>query len=129
MVLQTPKKGGGTIAFNFLDATGNVVDERLVALESAAARISLRTSCFCNPGVAKNALGLNIRSLLPLRHSKTASLDEMINLIDLPSGGTIRVSFGLASTAADVDRFFAFATKAYRDRITTSSGLPPRDRC
>jgi selenocysteine lyase/cysteine desulfurase len=120
---------GGTIAFNFLDAAGNVVDERLVALESAAARISLRTGCFCNPGVAENALGLNIRSLLPLRHSKTASLDEIINLIGLPSGGAIRVSFGLASTAADVDRFFAFATKTYRDRITASAGLPPRDRC
>jgi selenocysteine lyase/cysteine desulfurase len=123
------KARGGTIAFNFLDAAGNVVDERLVASESTAARISLRTGCFCNPGVAENALGLNVRSILPLRHSKAASLDEIINLIGLPSGGAIRVSFGLASTAADVDRFFAFATKTYRDRITTSAGLQPRDRC
>ena len=123
------KARGGTIAFNFIDAAGSVVDERLVASESAAVKISLRTGCFCNPGVAENALGLNVRSLLPLRHSKTASLDEIINLIGLPSGGAIRVSFGLASTAADVDRFFAFAIKTYRDRITTSTGLPPRDRC
>jgi selenocysteine lyase/cysteine desulfurase len=123
------KARGGTIAFNFLDATGNVVDERLVAAESAVARISLRTGCFCNAGVAENALGLTVRNLLRLRHSQTASLDEIINLIGLPSGGAIRVSFGLASTVADVDRFFAFAVKTYRDRITTSAGLPIRDRC
>jgi selenocysteine lyase/cysteine desulfurase len=123
------KARGGTIAFNFLNVAGNVVDERLVALESAAANISLRTGCFCNPGVAESALGLDVRNLLRLRHSKTASLDEIINLIGLPSGGAIRVSLGLVSTAADVDRFFAFATKTYRDRITTTAGLPPRAGC
>jgi selenocysteine lyase/cysteine desulfurase len=120
---------GGTITFNLLDAAGNVVDERLVVSEAAAARISLRSGCFCNPGVAEDALGLHIRNLLPLRHMKQASLDEIINIIGLPSGGAIRVSFGLVSTAGDVDRFFAFATKTYRDRITTTAALPPRDRC
>ena len=104
-------------------------DERLVAAESAAARISLRTGCFCNPGVAEDALGLDAPSLLPLRHTKTTSLDELIDLIGLPSAGAIRVSFGLASTAADVGRFFAFAIKTYRDRMNTTAGLPPRDRC
>ncbi|KAH8763839.1 pyridoxal phosphate-dependent transferase [Hyaloscypha finlandica] len=123
------KARGGTIAFNFLDAVGKVVDERLVAAESAAARISLRTGCFCNPGVAENALDLRVSNLRQLRHSKTASLDEIINLMGLPSGGAIRVSFGLVSTAEDVDRFFAFAIKTYRDRVTTPAGLPPRDRC
>lgn len=121
---------GATIAFNFLDAAGKVIDERLVALESARARISLRTGCFCNPGVGENALGLNVRSLLRLRHSKdTVSMDEVINLMGLPSGGALRVSFGLVSTAADVDYFFNFAIKTYRNRITTSAGLPPRTGC
>src|SRR6185312_12616821 len=51
---------GGTICFNFIDAAGKVVDERLVAIESAAARISLRTGCFCNPGCSEDALGLKV---------------------------------------------------------------------
>ena len=123
------KARGGTIAFNFLDAAGDVLDERLVAAESAAERISLRTGCFCNPGVAENALSLGVSNLRQLRHSKTASLDEIITLIGLPSGGAIRISFGLVSTAEDVDRFFNFAIKTYRDRLTNSAGLPPRDRC
>ena len=123
------KARGGTITFNFLDAAGDVFDERLVAAESAAERISLRTGCFCNPGVAEKALGLGVSNLRQLRHSKTASLDEIINLIGLPSGGAVRVSFGLVSNAEDVDRFFAFAEKTYKDRLTTTAGLPPRARC
>jgi selenocysteine lyase/cysteine desulfurase len=123
------KLRGGTVPFNFLDAAGKVVDERLVAIESAAARISLRTGCFCNPGGGENAFGLDVAALRPLRRSRTSSVDEYIRRLGIPSGGAIRVSFGLASTAADVDRFFAFAKKTYRDRVTTTDGLPPRDRC
>lgn len=120
------KARGGTVAFNFLDAAGNVFNERLVAAESAAARISLRTGCFCNPGMAEDAMGLDV--LHSLGYSTTTSLDEVVDIIGPPSGGAIRVSFGLASTAADVDRFFAFATKTYRDRMDTTAGPPPQDR-
>ncbi|KAL4895531.1 pyridoxal phosphate-dependent transferase [Aspergillus ambiguus] len=121
---------GGTVSFNFIDATGSVVDERLVARESAAQRISLRTGCFCNPGVGENAFGLDTAGLRQLRHlSKTASLDEYIELLGLPSAGAVRVSFGLASTAEDVDRFIAFAERNYRDRITGTEGLPLREHC
>lgn len=120
------KARGGTVAFNFLDATGKVIDERLVAVESAVARISLRVGCFCNPGGFEDAMDLDVR---PLRRTKAASLDEIINLIGLPSAGAIRVSFGLVSTATDVDRFFAFAIETYRDRKNSTTGLSPRDRC
>jgi selenocysteine lyase/cysteine desulfurase len=120
---------GGTVAFNFLDAAGRVVDERLVAAETSAAGISLRTGCFCNPGVGEDAFGLDLATLKPLRRAKTGTLDEYIDLIGLPSAGAVRVSFGLASTVADVTRFAEFATRTYRDRVTTTTGLPPRDRC
>lgn len=123
------KGRGGTVAFNFLDIRGNVVDERLVAAESAAARISLRTGCFSNAGVAEKALGLTVRKLRPLYYTPTENLDELIKLIGLPSAGVIRISFGLASNAADVDRFFDFAATTYRDRVNTTAGLPPRERC
>jgi selenocysteine lyase/cysteine desulfurase len=120
---------GGTVPFNFLDAAGRVVDERLVAIESAAARISLRTGCFCNPGAGENAFGLDQTALRPLRRFPTTSVHDYARLVGLPSAGAIRVSFGLASTAADVDRFFAFAETTYRDRVTTTDGLPPCNRC
>ena len=120
---------GGTVAFNFLDAAGHVVDERLVALETSAARISLRTGCFCNPGVGENAFGLDLDALKSLRGARTSSLDEYLQLIGLPSAGAIRVSFGLVSTVDDVNRFVAFAEETYRDRVPDSANLPTRDRC
>ncbi len=50
---------GGTVSFNFLDQAGRVIDERAVARDAAAAGISLRTGCFCNPGAAEWAFGLS----------------------------------------------------------------------
>lgn len=120
---------GGTVAFNFLDAAGKVVDERLVAAETAAAGVSLRTGCFCNPGVGEDAFGLDLGALKSLRRAKTDSLDEYLALIGLPSAGAIRVSFGLVSTVSDVERFIEFAEHTYCDRVTDTAGLPPRDRC
>lgn len=122
---------GGIVAFNFLDADGKVVDERLVARESAEARISLRTGCFCNPGCGEDAFGLDQKKLRALmRHSKEiTSLSSYIRLLGLPSAGAIRVSFGIASTPKDIDRFVTWAKTAYRDRITSSEGLPEHKGC
>jgi selenocysteine lyase/cysteine desulfurase len=125
----TGEARGGTVAFNLLDAAGRVVDERLVAAESSAAGISLRTGCFCNPGVGEDAFGLDAATLKPLRHKKSATLDEYLTLLGLPSAGAIRVSFGLVSTVEDVERFADFAESTYRDRVSEAAGLPPRDRC
>jgi selenocysteine lyase/cysteine desulfurase len=47
----------------------------------------------------------------------------------LSTGGAIRVSFGLASTFEDVERFLAFAARTYRDRVADTAGLAPRLRC
>ncbi len=125
------KMRGGTVAFNFLDATGKVVDERVVAMESAAARISLRTGCFCNPGAGEAALGLNANLVRKLSRVRQLSrgLDEFVEVLGIPSLGAVRVSFGLASTAADIDKFFGFVEKTYKDRVITSTGLPPREQC
>lgn len=121
---------GGNVAFNFLDAEGKIIDGRIVAPESADARISLRTGCFCNPGCGEDAFGLNLKRLRPLLWTrKKVDFDTFVDLIELPHDGAVRVSFGLASTMGDVDRFFAWAEATYRDRVTTTEGLPKRDNC
>ncbi|GAB3434988.1 aminotransferase class V-fold PLP-dependent enzyme [Actinophytocola sediminis] len=122
---------GGTIAFNLLDRAGRIVDERLVATETSTAGISLRTGCFCNPGVGEGAFGLDQDRLRALGASTpgTNTFDEYLDLLGLPSAGAVRVSFGVASTVADVARFVEFTEATYRDRVTDPAGLPPRDRC
>lgn len=120
---------GGTVSFNLLDVSGKVVDVRIVATESAAARISLRTGCFCNPGASEDALGIDSASLPPLLEIRQPSFDEFLRIINVESRGAVRVSFGISSTAADVDYFFAFLVDTYRDRITTPDEIPHRNSC
>jgi len=56
------------------------------------------------------------------------TLDDYMRVIGLPSGGAIRASLGLASNAADLERFAAF-TQAFVDLSDTPDGLPPRTAC
>jgi selenocysteine lyase/cysteine desulfurase len=130
---------GGTVAFNFLDPEGNVVDERAVGRDASAAGISLRTGCFCNPGAGEWALGLSRRDVRGPWWATAAgrrflrrglsTVDDYLSLIGLPTGGAVRVSLGIASTLADVEAFLDFAERTYRDRHADLAGLAPRLNC
>jgi hypothetical protein len=41
----------------------------------------------------------------------------------------VRVSLGVASDLADVERFLGFVRGMYRDRQAATEGLKPRVRC
>ena len=125
---------GGTVTFNFLDPHGAVVDERAVARDASAAGISVRTGCFCNPGAGERAFGLSQQDVGgawwrggPRRDLRT--VDDYLKRAGLPSGGAVRVSLGLVSNLADVERFLDFAEQTYRDAEPVRVGLPPRLRC
>jgi selenocysteine lyase/cysteine desulfurase len=130
---------GGTISFNFLDPAGRVIDERAVARDAAAAHISLRTGCFCNPGAGEWAFKLSRRDVrgpwwlalvgAGLGRKKMTTVDEYLDVIGLESGGAIRVSVGLATNVADVEAFLDFAERGYRDRGADLADLAPRLRC
>lgn len=125
---------GGTVALNFLDPAGRVVDERAVARDASAAGISLRTGCFCNPGAGERAFGLTREVLRAQRlqagqGARPGTVDDYLDVIGLPTGGAVRVSLGVASTLADVDAFLDFAERTYRDRRPALAGLAPRHGC
>ncbi|KAF4122972.1 molybdenum cofactor sulfurtransferase [Geosmithia morbida] len=120
---------GGTVAFNLVDAAGRVVDQRIVGPESAAVNISIRTGCFCNPGAGETALGIGRDAILRLSETRGLSFDSIVKTLDQPFIGALRVSFGVASNAADVDMFLQFVKKTYRDREVTWEGLPPLESC
>lgn len=120
---------GGTVAFNILDPHGDVVDERHVARETAAANIAIRTGCFCNPGAGEGAFEIGRPSVIGgIRHNDR-TVDEYIALMGVPSGGALRASLGLVSTFEDAQRLLDFVEATYRDRVPDTAGLEPRLRC
>ncbi|MFG1919305.1 aminotransferase class V-fold PLP-dependent enzyme [Micromonospora sp. NPDC048898] len=121
---------GGTVTFNLRDPDGTLVDERLVARESAQAGFSLRTGCFCNPGAGEGAFGISRESVRRRLLARVDTIDDYLAALRLPTGGAVRVSFGLASTATDAERFAAFVQSTYLNRgVGAETPLPPRLRC
>ena len=105
---------GGTVAFNLHDAGGGVIPHPVVEGRAAAAGISLRTGCFCNPGAGEAALGLSAGEL---DRCFAASGDRMTReefgqCLNGGNGpGAVRVSLGLASTFADAHAFVTFVRR------------------
>ncbi|WP_307796940.1 aminotransferase class V-fold PLP-dependent enzyme [Actinomadura barringtoniae] len=120
---------GGTVAFNVLDSRGGVVDERIVARDTAAASISVRTGCFCNPGAGEGAFHIPRRALRGSVRHGMRTLDDYLDRLGLPSGGAIRASLGLVSNVADVEALISFLDDRYADRHPSPAGLTPRERC
>ncbi|WP_240529683.1 aminotransferase class V-fold PLP-dependent enzyme [Streptomyces mangrovisoli] len=126
---DTARPRGGTVALNVLDAEGRVVDERIVAQDSARRTISLRTGCFCNPGAGEAAFALSLPRLRSAARARARTLEGYLDLLGLPSAGAVRVSVGLATRPEDVDTFLAFVTDTYRDRTPATAHLTAREGC
>ncbi len=77
---------GGAVAFNVLDRGGRAIPFRDVEQRADAAHVHVRGGCFCNPGAAETALGVD---------------GERMARLGL---GAVRASFGLASTRGDLQR-------------------------
>ena len=120
---------GGTVAFNLLDPSGRVIDERAVVRATAAAGISIRTGCFCNPGASEGVTQLTRQAWRAAARARPQTVDQYINILGLPSGGALRASVGLASNVEDVEQFLAFVETTYRDGVASTSGLAPRQGC
>ncbi len=110
---------GGTIAFNFYDPQEKLIDYRQVEALANRANISLRTGCFCNPGVSESIHGLTENELKDCFKNKERMTFEqfitVIQKIDGKSAGAIRVSLGLVTNFPDVYRFMQFA-KGFLDK-------------
>ena len=116
---------GAIVAFNILAPDGHVVDERRVDRRAANASISLRTGLFSNPGAGEAAFAIARERLCDLARNPPANRDAYVAATGIASGGAVRVSFGLASNAADVRHLVAFVA-SFRDPAPGSARLPPR---
>jgi selenocysteine lyase/cysteine desulfurase len=116
---------GGTVAFSLLDPRGEAIDVRMVERDMAAAGISVRTGCFCNPGAAEAAFGLTGSDIARARGSNARTAEDFAAQAGIPGGGAVRASVGLASNAADVDRFLTMLETTYRDRSPVGRAALP----
>lgn len=116
---------GATIALSVLDPSGKAVPYWVVEETAREAGIAIRGGCFCNPGCAEAAFGF------PAARTRDC-LDTLAAGFTIPgfaaclgdrTVGAIRVSLGLGSIRADVDRFVSFVASfpARRDARPTSS--------
>ena len=121
----TTASRGGTVTMNFYDPEGHLLDYRRVEELASAQRISLRTGCFCNPGVGETAEGLTDEDVeAALGASSDMTLPRFLQFITHRGGksaGAIRVSIGIAANFADVYRFMQFA-ESLREQTRLTMG-------
>jgi len=103
---------GGTVAMNFIDPAGGMIDHERIELAAGERQISLRAGCFCNPGAGESALGLSKGELEGCFSHAGSDLtyEDFRGCIDPSKGsGAVRVSLGMVSNLADVEAFVEFA--------------------
>ncbi len=106
---------GATIAMNFFDPAGVLIDSVRAERRASRAGISLRSGCHCNPGVREVALGFPAAEMAAAFKDKDRlRYQQFLHLIDGKTTGAARASLGLASTFADVYRLWEFAG-SFRD--------------
>ncbi len=121
---------GGTLTMNFYDPDGHLLDYRRIEELAGQERISLRTGCFCNPGAGETAEGLTEDDMRAgFAQGAAISLPRFLEVVRQRGGksaGAIRVSLGIASNFADVDRFLQFAA-GFRDQTAPGVGTSTFD--
>jgi len=118
---------GGTVAFNVLDPDGCVVDFREVERRATRSRISLRTGYFCNPGAAEYAFGHAPEELDRCLEGVTAGTFDIERFGACMEGkpvGAVRVSLGIASNEADIERLVE-VLESFRDQEAPSFSPTP----
>lgn len=108
------QRRGATVAMNFYDSSGAIIDHRRVEEAAANRRISLRSGCFCNPGGGETALQLSKSELIGCfrEHGEANprfTLDDFRHCVDRKGSGAVRISLGIVSNFEDVRRFVDFA--------------------
>ncbi len=101
---------GAAVALSVLAPNGASVPYWEVEERARNRHVALRGGCFCNPGCAERSFGFGARETVQC-------LDELGDDFTIPrfaaclgegTVGAIRISFGLGSVAADVERVVEF---------------------
>ncbi len=117
---DTMDRRGATIAFYLLDPEGAVFKVERIEELAGEQLISVRTGCFCNPGDGEVAHDITRDDMAECFDESAipVTLAQCQRIIEDATGkvpNTIRVSLGIASNFADVERFVEFC-RGFVDR-------------
>jgi selenocysteine lyase/cysteine desulfurase len=119
----TAEGRGATIQMNFFDRDGERIECYTTERLASAERISLRAGCHCNPGAREAALDFTKDDLEACFADKdTITFDQFRRQILGKTTGALRLSIGLATNFADIERYLKFA-RTFLDK--TRVELPP----
>ncbi|HZV65849.1 MAG TPA: aminotransferase class V-fold PLP-dependent enzyme [Telluria sp.] len=113
VTLYGPNDGrgrGAIFAFNLLAPDGATVPFTLVETRAVAAGVAIRGGCFCNPGAAERAFGFSDRAVASCLDRLGAQFSIPAFQACLGAGapiGALRLSMGLPTNFADIDRAVA----------------------
>jgi selenocysteine lyase/cysteine desulfurase len=106
---------GGTIVMNFFDANGNLFHFEDIVRMANSKLISLRSGCFCNPGIDEVNHCLTTAELSDYFSGRVyGDYYDMIAFLKKMRGAT-RVSVGIATKAKDLEVFISFV-KALKNK-------------
>jgi selenocysteine lyase/cysteine desulfurase len=96
---------GGTVAFN-LRRGSRIIDYELVERAARERGIAIRGGCFCNPGAAEHAFGIDAaRAAACLKAQFTVG--GFRACLQDTAVGALRASLGLATSEDDLDRLMS----------------------
>ena len=110
---------GATVAFSVHDGAGRVIPYWEVEAAARDEGIAIRGGCFCNPGCAESAFGfpdLRVRSCLDSL-GQDFTIPRFAACLEDQTVGAIRVSLGLGTIRADVDRLLSFLARYVEVRV------------
>ncbi|HXS36417.1 MAG TPA: aminotransferase class V-fold PLP-dependent enzyme [Flavipsychrobacter sp.] len=100
---------GGTIAMNFYDEDGDMYDFLEIEQMANARNISLRTGCFCNPGIDETYHAFEEKELKDyFDKSGSKNYRDLIDFVG-KRRGAVRISFGYISNFKDAYTYLLFA--------------------
>lgn len=104
----TTSDRGATVTCNLVGADGRVLPFDMVEREAAAHGLALRGGCFCNPGCAEAAFDWpsNVMPVLE-RLGRRFTIPAFAAQLPTHAVGAVRLSMGLGSLHADVERAVA----------------------
>lgn len=106
---------GGTMIMGFRNPDGSKINFERIEEISNGKKISIRSGCFCNPGIDETNNHLTSGEISNYFTSRdTGDYHDMIKYLNKMRGAT-RVSVGIATTKSDLDTFIAFV-KELKDK-------------